>query len=218
MKKFEPPQSIISILGAYPDAELIASAVKTGGRKSKVAIARLWLSEGIPFIFKDCPAIYETIREWLASRLQIDAKEISLTGSARLGQSLVPQKLGKAFSENSDLDLFVVSESLFLRMNTDFNKFSRDLESEKIKPNTRKQERLWNANLNENPDRIRRGFIDSTSIPSMPEYETIYEMSNTLWLLKEKLDVTDNAPKISKASIRCYKNWSDCVNQIAISL
>ncbi len=218
MQKFETPQAISNILGTYPGAEEIFQAAKHGGRNSKMAIARLWLSEGIPYAFKESPAIYESVRDWLASRLLIHPKEISLTGSARLGQSLSPDQLGQEFSSKSDLDLFVVSSDLFSRMVKDFNQFSFDFESKVIVPKNRHQQKFWPANIRENPARIGRGFIDSWSVPNMSEYPTIKEIGNTMWLLKEKLDATENAPKIKEATIRCYRSWSECVNQIAISL
>ena len=107
MQGFETMPALSEVIGAYPEAKKIVSAASSGGRNSKMAIARLWLSEGIPFAFKDCPAIYESIRVWLSSRLLVHPKDISITGSARLGQSLAPQKLGKEFSHESDLDLFI---------------------------------------------------------------------------------------------------------------
>ncbi|MFS6701099.1 hypothetical protein, partial [Staphylococcus aureus] len=80
-------------MDSYPDVQLIIDAAKNGGNPSKEAIARLWLSEGIPFAFKKSPALYEVVRVWLGTRLNVDPKEIHLSGSARIGQSLAPAKL-----------------------------------------------------------------------------------------------------------------------------
>ena len=218
MQGFETLPALADVLGAYPEANKIIDAAIKGGRNSKMAIARLWLSEGIPFAFKDCPATYESVRVWLSSRILVHPKEISITGSARLGQSLAPNKLGTEFSHKSDLDLFVVSNDLFNRMVTYFNQFSIDFEVGNINPNNETEEYFWSSNVKGTPSTINRGFIDSKSVPNNPKYSTTQSMANSLWLLKAKLDVTPNAPKVTKASIRCYKGWPEYVNQIMISL
>lgn len=117
------------IMGTYPDAKLIHKVAINGSESARIALARLWLSEGIPYAFKDCPGVYEEMRSWTGSRLSINPKEISISGSARLGQSLAPQKLGKKFDEKSDLDIFIVSHDLFERLKEDYNKRAYDFES-----------------------------------------------------------------------------------------
>jgi len=39
-----------------------------------------------------------------------------------------------------------------------------------------------------------------------------------MWLLKEKLQITSYAPKIAKASVRCYESWEAYVRQTIINL
>lgn len=78
---------------------------------------RLWLTEGVPFAFKDRPIVYEALREWVAALLDIFPKDVSMVGSARIGFSLAPQKQLREFTVgSSDLDLFVVSAPLFGRL------------------------------------------------------------------------------------------------------
>ena len=64
------------------------------GSQEQAVVARLWVSEGIPFAFRECPALYEVARAWLAEQLGLDSREISLRGSGRLGYSLSPKKMG----------------------------------------------------------------------------------------------------------------------------
>lgn len=128
MEPFKVSPHLAALLDSYPDAKLLVNAAINGGQHGKAAIARLWLSEGIPFAFKDAPALYESVRAWLGVRLDVDPKEIHLTGSARIGQSLAPRKIGTSFGSHSDLDLFVVSQALFDRIKTDFNSWSFQFE------------------------------------------------------------------------------------------
>ena len=67
------------------------------------------------------------MRDWISTKLKnkglnINVKEISLTGSGRIGQSLAPKKLGQTFTEQvSDLDIFVISGLMFEEVKNKFN-------------------------------------------------------------------------------------------------
>lgn len=202
----------------YPKAHQIQIIAKNGGNSARNAIARLWLSEGIPYAFKESPILYEEIRSWLATRLNIDPKEISMTGSGRIGQSLAPSKLGINFCEKSDLDLFIISGSLLERLRNDFNTWSFDFESGRIQPKNEREKNFWKDNLSRGNSYFSRGFFDAKLIPNYKDYTCASNIANTMWMLKAKLDVTPNAPKVSEASVRCYKTWADFVRQVSINL
>jgi len=218
MEPFKISNHLRDLKSAYPDAQLISDAAKNGGELARFAIARQWLSEGIPYAFKNCPAIYESVRAWIAMRLDVDPKEINLTGSARLGQSLAPKKMGKPFSEESDLDIFIISEPLFNKLKKDFNEWSFDYESNTLKASNPREEGFWKSNIYRCPKNIARGFIDSNVIPNHQKYECARNVAQTMYLLKSKLDITDTAPSICHASVRCYKSWESYVRQVALGL
>lgn len=218
MEPFKVSPHLSALLDSYPNANLLIEAAASGGEQSKIAIARLWLSEGIPYAFKQSPALYESVRSWLATRLDVDPKEISLTGSGRIGQSLAPKKLGAVFCEESDLDLFVVSGHLFERVKTDFNHWSYEFEGHLVQPKNERERRFWEDNNNRGPKLIQRGFLDSSLVPNREAYPTIKNIAQTMWLLKEKLDVTRNAPRVRSVSVRCYRDWGSYVRQIVMSL
>lgn len=218
MKPFRVPNEIHALINLYPDAELIRNAALNGGEASRIAISRLWLSEGIPYAFRDCPGIYESMRTWLGARIGVEPKNISLTGSARIGQSLSPKKIGQPFGKHSDLDLFVISPELFNKMRVDFTQWSYDYESGKLEPLNQREMRFWDDHLNRIPKLIQRGFLHSTVVPNRDAYATFTGLAQSMYLLKEKLSVTQGAPAISKASIRCYKSWGDFIQQSSLSL
>ena len=218
MEPFKISSQLRDIIGAYPQADLIISAGKEGGEAARHAIARQWLSEGIPYAFKDCPGLYESVRYWVATRLGVDPKEVNITGSARLGQSLAPQKKGKVFGEGSDLDIFIISVELFEKLKHDFHEWSFDFESNNLKPSNDREEGFWKSNLHRVPKNIGRGFIDSKVIPNHEKYKVARSIAQTMFMLKQKLDVTSQAPKISEASVRCYKSWGSYVQQVSLGL
>mgnify|MGYP003624806395 CR=1 FL=1 len=218
MEPFKVSPHLATLLDSYPDARLLVDAATNGGQHSKAAIARLWLSEGIPFAFKNAPALYESVRAWLGVRLDVDPKEIHLTGSGRIGQSLAPKKIGTSFGSHSDLDLFVVSQALFDRIKTDFNNWSYQFEGGLVQPSNETERKYWVDNNQRGPGLIQRGFLDLHIVPNREAYPAIKNISQTMWLLKGKLDITEGAPSIKSASVRCYKDWASYVRQMVISL
>tara|TARA_R110002167_G_scaffold70453_2_gene198687 strand:- start:96683 stop:97342 length:660 start_codon:yes stop_codon:yes gene_type:complete len=218
MEAFKASTHLDEFIGSYPNAQSLVNAAKNGGEHTKIAIARLWLSEGIPFAFKSKPALYESVRAWLGTRLDVDPKEIHLTGSGRIGQSLAPSKIGTDFGKHSDLDIFIVSQALFDRMKVDFNNWSYQFEGGLVQPNNERERGFWLDNNQRGPKLIQRGFLDSHIVPNHVEYTTIKNIAQTMWLLKSKLDVTKDAPDIKSASIRSYKDWSSYVRQMVMSL
>jgi hypothetical protein len=96
--------------------------------------------------FSECPAVFEVLRGWLATRLDVDPKEISLTGSARIGSSISPGKQGKRFTPTSDLDLFVVSEKLFGQLREEFNKWTYEFDGGLIQASNPREHAFWKDN------------------------------------------------------------------------
>ncbi len=218
MEAFKVSGPLKALSDHYPDAQSIREVAAKGGESARIALARLWLSEGIPFAFKDCPGLYESVRTWMGGRLDVDPKEINLTGSGRLGQSLAPKQIGKPFDSSSDLDFFIISERLFQKLRSDFNKWSFDFENGKVKPRDERESDFWKDNNYRGPKLLLRRFINSDMIPNFDSYATTKCINQAMYLLEEKLKVTPMAPKISHASVRCYESWSAYVNQIELNL
>lgn len=218
MEPFKVSNHLINITGTYPKAQLILDAAKHGGESTRRAIVMQWLSEGIPYAFKGCPGMYESVRAWMATRLNTDSKKISITGSARLGQSLNPKKAGASFGKHSDLDIFIVSNSLFCKLVENFNAWAFDFESGDINPSNNKELSFWKENLHRGHKNISRGFIDSTKVPNYKKYPHIQNINQTMYLLKRKLCITKLAPKVSCASVRCYRSWNDYIQQTTLNL
>lgn len=218
MEPFKVPAPFRELTNPYASAADLLDAARRGGEEARIGLARLWLSEGIPFAFREHPALYEAVRTWLSIQLDVHAKEISLTGSARLGSSLAPRQVGKPFDASSDLDLFIVSGRLFDRVKDDFVRWSIDFERGAVKPRNTREEGFWKSNYSRGHKLIERGFLDSKMIPNLSSYPTTKKVSQLMWLLVEKLKVTVGAPRPSQASVRCYASWSSYIRQICISL
>ena len=204
---------------AYPAAEDVLKAVSLGQREREV-VARLWVSEGIPFAFRECPALYEEARTWLAEKLGLDPKEISLRGSGRLGYSLNPRRWGEAYDpQSSDLDVFAVSKRLFDGLRCDFKRWSYDYDNDASVTGSKRERQHWRANRQEGPKNIARGLLDSWRVPNRPAYPFFSNTNNRLADLRTKLLQADAGPKPKKKlTLRCYRDWRSYERQASINL
>lgn len=218
MDPFRVATPMAGLTDPYLDPKVLVDAARAGGESARTAFARLWLSEGIPYAFRDCPAIYESMRSWLSTWLNVHAKEIGISGSGRLGASLAPGKLGKPFGTSSDLDLFIVSDDFFSRLREEFHKWSLEYECNRHVPRSDYEKSCWRDNNARGPKIIARGFLDQQMIPNLPEYPITKKISQGMWLVVEKLEKTSGAPKPANASLRCYSSWDSFVRQVTLNL
>ena len=218
MEPFSIPAALRGVTDHYPEPRLVLDAAIRGGEQAQTALARLWLSEGIPFAFRECPAVYEAVRSWLSAIMGVNAKEIGIVGSARLGASLDPNKLGRSFSDSSDLDMFIVSKSLFEKLREEFCQWSLAFENGEATARSPTEERNWRENNKLGPRQIARGFLDQWMIPNFDQYPITMKISHRMWLLVEKLKRTPSAPRPKSASVRCYVSWDSFVRQVSLNL
>lgn len=72
-----------------------------------------WIMEGIPNIFEGDSMKYYDWKHKLASGIQVDARDIIITGSASVGYSLNPRKNFRKFRKTSDIDVGIISNYYF---------------------------------------------------------------------------------------------------------
>lgn len=191
-------------------------------KKAREIIARLWLTEGIPFAFRNTPAVYEDLRGWLASNLDIHPKEITLVGSVRLGFSLKkPPIFGRLFGPESDLDLSIISANLFAKICVDFKRFESELSLWDLKPRNDNVKKCWEDNVLNGTRNIPKGFYDPHLIPYIKErYPAAQKMGDLIWHLLKRLEATktDGVPRIKKASFRVYRDWESFIDRVSYNL
>jgi hypothetical protein len=219
MKPFNIPNALESFIDTYPDAETILRAIKIGDLNTRCALARLWLSEGIPYCFKSQPAIYEAVRLWLSHNLPVHAKEITLIGSGRQGFSLSPDEhFGRPFGDYSDLDFSAVSLSLFTQLERAFSRWLSDYLTGTVLPRNDREKKYWEDNARRVPSNLARGFIDPYKIPAFDKYPEAQTTLDVMYKAHIKLRVTAGAPRVSRVSIRIYRDWDSFVRQLSINL
>ena len=218
MSPFEIIESLADFQNPFPGALTLLHVARLGGREARIALAQLWMTEGIPFAFVECPVLYDSVRLWLGKRLNVHAKEISITGSGRTGESLNPQRTGKPFDAKSDLDLFVVSGKLFNLFRDEFSRWAEDYERGVVWPRHEGEEKYWKDHKARGPKVIQKGFIDAKMIPTWKRYQMSQRTANCMWQLVEKLKLTGKGPKPLRASVRIYADWDSLINRISYNL
>src|SRR5438309_496210 len=88
MRGFEISTAGQKLVSQFPVAEALRELLPTLQDEELMSFLRLWVSEGIPFAFRERPLVYECVRSWIGYRLQVEPRNITIIGSGRLGFSL----------------------------------------------------------------------------------------------------------------------------------
>jgi len=215
---------LIGLEHPYPSSKQLTQALfevlSKNDKESLEEFMKLWLTEGVPFVFKDIPILYERVRTLLSEKLDINFKEIFMIGSGKLGLSLDPKKFAEPFQyPESDLDFTIVNEGLFKNLEEDFWRWRKDYLEGRICPENAKEERFWRYNIRKVPDNIERGFIDIYKIPARSEYKTRYKFTSIVPLLRKLiLSYTGRNFCDKKITFRVYKDWVSFFRQNEINL
>lgn len=191
---------------------------RSGTRKDRESFVRLWLSEGCPHAFSNCPAIWEELRSWLGLKLDVCPKNVTLVGSGRVGFSLKPSNWGNKFSIKSDLDLAIISLTLFNNVVDSFHAWIHDYDSDIVNPRSEKERHFWNENKKFGELNIPQGFYDSNKLPTLDRYPLAQKLGNTMWLLTCKLNMTFDAPNIQYTTARIYKDWKSLIRRVSYNV
>lgn len=215
---FQVEENLRNLLSLYPTPDDFRKALSGISRQSREYIVRLWLTEGIPYAFRDYPGAYEEMRNWLASYLDVCPKEITLLGSARIGFSLAGAKFGTPFNKGSDLDLSVVSAKLFQTLADAFDEWRRNYSAGAIHPRNNRERTFWDQNLQFGESNLPLGFFDANKLPTFDRYPIAQKIQQAMWVLTKKLEVTPGVPSPRRASVRVYQSWQALVARVSLNL
>src|SRR6266403_3004433 len=219
MKPFSVTDSAKRLAGAYPSSEVVGDALQSFTRQEKLGFMRLWLAEGIPFAFSGLPMIYEAVRDYVGQRLGVPATAITLIGSGRIGYSMSPSpEFGRPFGKHSDLDLSIIQQGLFSKLEKDFETWKEDVEAGTAKPRNANEEKFWPENIRVLPLNLAMGFLDPYKIPRYFRYGTAQLIGQTEWLVRSKMKISPGAPDVQQVSIRVYRDWNSFINRIELNL
>ena len=218
-RPFVPPKALASLQGQYPSPDEMKAAAQNGNQLEREQLVRLWIAEGIPYAFQACPALFETVRTWLAAQLEIAPRAVTLIGSARLGYSMKPgNRWGRPFGSGSDLDLSIACPTLFDQLLGEFEQFASEFRAGSIHPRNTAEAAVWEQNLVVVPKGIARGAIDPRKIPTWNRYPRAQRIGTVMWRLNARLPVSPQAPPFKAVSIRVYQGWTTFAAIVAANL
>lgn len=219
MKPFSISDHSLKMRSCYPPSEAVRSLLRSSDKREVVYFLRLWVSEGIPYAFRETPMLYEAIREYIGVNLSIHAKAITIIGSARLGYSLSSGvEFGRNYRDESDLDLSIIEADLFLKLKTDFECWKEDYQNCVVQPRNPNERRYWPDNLARLPGNIENGFIDPYKIPLLRRYRAVQTVMQTKYSTQEKLKMTPDAPRFSNISFRIYRDYEAFMRQMEMNI
>jgi hypothetical protein len=215
MRGFEISGAGRRLVAQFPPSDLLGDLLPKLGEDEMKSFLRQWVAEGIPFAFRECPLIYEHLRSWMGYRLQVEPRNITIIGSARLGWSLSSgQKFGEPYGDHSDLDFAIISDRLFANVVADFRLWKSKIE--------RGEEQLANKfgqeNLDRLPANIERGFIDPFKIDNHRYLEHAAIVTNTEEYGRQILQATAGAPRAQRLSVRVYADFDAFFRQMRLNL
>ena len=206
-----------ALKGHYPDYKVFSgSTIAFNELRRFVA---LWMTEGIPFAFAECPFAFQYGRDLVATDLGIPSRDVSLTGSARIGFSLNPAKFGAPYErDRSDLDMFAVSSALFSKVTIDAQRFVADFTAKRISPPNDTSKRFWEHNVPIIRANIGNAFLDLKYVPNWDRYPETRKVNNAAWKFIRAVNEACDAELIHRCTIRVYRDWGAAVAQISFSL
>jgi hypothetical protein len=218
IQPFIAQESLISVSWPRPELDEVSKVGWVATRTAREAFVRLWLTEGCPEVFVGRPALWEEVRAWVGSRLEVCPKDITVVGSARFGFSLARTTWGRRFGEQSDLDLAIASPAFFETVVNVFRVWGDDYRCGVVSPRNVTEKEYWEDNKAFGEKHIPRGFFDSNKLPLLDRYPVAQRIGDVMWRLKAKLDCTPQSPRIRRASARVYRDWASLVARVSLNL
>lgn len=202
------------VRGYYPKkafAHMSGLATPTEGDIE--SFMQVYVFENIPFFCRDYPLAFDYFRRFIGNRLGVRARDIYLTGSGKLGFSLSPSKRLACYDpQRSDLDIFIISESLFHRLQDDLVQWEQEYSLRDDKSS------LETKRISDCRRTARRGFLDTKWMERFPTVDKCHKtVVSAIWRLNNAVNKEIVSNK-RKNFIRCYDNYRSARSQIKRSM
>jgi hypothetical protein len=155
-----------------------------------------------PICFNGDKEKVKLLLESISTGLDLNPKCIEIVGSAKLGFSLNPFRLGQAFSDKSDIDVLVVSNDIFDTAWKDLLKL--DFSYHKLKVKDRDF-------LNECYETIHRGYVSPDKLPIISDFRKFW------WGVFDKIS-NQRVFEYRKIRGRLFKSWDFAEKYYSIQL
>jgi len=214
MRPFALSECSRQLQSTYPPSANVTEFIRSAPPPEVRHFLELWVAEGIPYAFRHRPMLWQTARAYLAEQIDIDARELTIIGSARIGYSMSPTAdFGRVFHPRSDLDFTAVSSQLFGRIAADAESWSADYRTGVVQP-SEAEKGYWIENAQRLPDNLARGFVDTHYVPNRSRYIWPSRVAQGLWRVMKKLTETEGPQWQRRNSLRVYRDWETFIRQL----
>lgn len=108
--------------------EIFKTALQDQSLTDKLIVQK-YIVHGTPYVFKDDENKYFDLKHEIAGYFNEHFGCVCMVGSAKLGFSIAPKKLWRPFSDESDIDVAIISQGLFENFWRDLYDFNINLTS-----------------------------------------------------------------------------------------
>ena len=206
--KFELSPVATNLSASIPSAEEFRRALLSLPAHEISGYVRGYVRNRVPAAFSNQPLLWEAIRNWVSIRIKSDPHEIGLNGSAQLGFSPTPSKYGKEFSaENSDLDFFIISNSVFDELGAEIRQFCAN--------GSDIHQKHFENQIHTLQSTLGRSFFDLKHIPAVEKYPKCSQAKNISSIIVHKLGF--HGFQLKHSHFRIYRSWPDFSRQMKIN-
>ncbi|MDA2925672.1 hypothetical protein MYX78_00295 [Acidobacteria bacterium AH-259-G07] len=162
-----------------------------------------YIFTGTPFVFRGRPETMNELREHLLKSLSVSEQDVVVVGSAKIGFSLNPHNFSRQFTDQSDIDIVVVNETLFdkiwkVLLSWSYPRRYRLVGSENEWEEQRKDDLYWGWFR---PDKIR---YEGLSLPRL--LEPLRDLSTDWFNAFQSLSIYSELAA-RDVSGRLYRTW-----------
>ena len=170
--------------------------------KDVYRVVKEYILNGQPVCFGGKKDVIWNLKETVSDEFGLNIKAIEIVGSAKLGFSLNPNKIGQTFNKTSDVDLLIVSSRLFDLAWNELLKL--DFHYHRLTPKDKDF-------LKDCYETIHRGYISPERIPKKSGF------GRNWWSIFDKLS-NKKEFEYRKIRARIFKNWEFAEKYYSIQL
>ena len=203
-------KALSKVKGKYIQADVFLKAYSALDDIERRSLVYHYIMDNSPFAFTEVyekPLLFEQIRQYLSTILDVDVNHVKLIGSTKTGFKMDATAYGADYRKESDLDFMIIDGSLFDKIADEFEIWKEAyVEKHEMLPKSDYERKCWDDNISKLPLNLNYGFVDTYKIPNRPSILPITQkINNSMSLVVQKLQA-HHGFLTKHASMRVYRD------------
>jgi len=203
-------KALSKVKGTYIQADDFLKAYSALDDIERRSLVYHYIMDNSPFAFTEVyekPLLFEQIRQYLSTMLDVDVNHVKLIGSTKTGFKMDATAYGTEYRKESDLDFMIIDSSLFVKLEGEFKMWTESyVEKHEIRPKNDYERLCWDENISKLPAIFNYGFVDTYKIPNRPDlFPVTQKINNSMSLVVQRLKAKHGF-LTKRASMRVYKD------------